>query len=336
MQRALQLAQNGAGNVAPNPMVGCVIVHNDTIIGEGWHQQYGGPHAEVNAVNSVKNPDLLSQSTVYVTLEPCAHYGKTPPCANLLVEKKVAKVVVACTDPNPLVAGKGIAILKAAGIDVIENVLQQEALSLNKRFFTFLNKKRPYIILKWAETADGYIARENFDSKWISNEASRMLVHKWRAEESAILVGKNTALHDNPSLTVRDWAGKNPVRIVIDTDLVLPLHLNLFTDKAADTICYNFHKNEKTEGVEFVKIEKENYLQHLLSDMYSRKLLSVLVEGGSKTLQQFISQNYFDEIQKFVSPVEFKNGIKAPIANVHFMPHVASGTDILYTYIKND
>jgi diaminohydroxyphosphoribosylaminopyrimidine deaminase / 5-amino-6-(5-phosphoribosylamino)uracil reductase len=228
MQRAIQLAKLGLGNVAPNPMVGAVIVYNDIIIGEGYHQKYGEAHAEVNAINSVKNKELLNESTIYVSLEPCSHYGKTPPCANLIVENGIKKVVIGCSDPNPLVAGNGIKILIEAQIEVIDNVLEKECIELNKRFFTYINKNRPFIILKWAQTANGFIARENFDSKWISCEESRMWVHKWRAEEAAILVGKNTAKYDNPSLTVRDWNGKNPLRVVLDYHLELPLTHHLF------------------------------------------------------------------------------------------------------------
>jgi diaminohydroxyphosphoribosylaminopyrimidine deaminase/5-amino-6-(5-phosphoribosylamino)uracil reductase len=221
MSRALELARLGFGKVSPNPMVGCIIVCEGKIIGEGFHQQYGGPHAEVNAIHSVKDKTLLKQSTVYVTLEPCAHYGKTPPCAKLLVEHLVKKVIISNVDPNPLVSGKGIEILRSAGIEVETGLLEQEGLELNKRFFKSIRENAPYIILKWAQTADGFIARDDFDSKWISNKISRKLVHKWRSEEDAILVGKNTAKYDNPTLNVRDWVGKDPLRIVIDHELVL-------------------------------------------------------------------------------------------------------------------
>ena len=222
MHRALELARNGAGKVSPNPMVGCVIVHNGTIIGEGWHQQFGGPHAEPNAIAAVNNQELLKDATLYVTLEPCAHFGKTPPCAHLIIEKQIPRVVVCNLDPNPLVAGKGIKLLKDAGIEVKTGILAQEGAFLNRRFFTYINHKRPFIILKWAETADGFVARENYDSKWISNALSRKLVHKWRTEEDAILVGKNTALYDNPQLTSRDWEGKNPISVKSKTSK-LPL-----------------------------------------------------------------------------------------------------------------
>jgi diaminohydroxyphosphoribosylaminopyrimidine deaminase / 5-amino-6-(5-phosphoribosylamino)uracil reductase len=238
MQRALDLAALGRGTVSPNPMVGCVIVHQNKIIGEGYHQQYGGAHAEPNAINSVRDKDLLSQSTLYVTLEPCAHWGKTPPCANLLIEMKVRKVVIATKDANPEVGGKGIYLLKEAGIEVITGVLEDQARELNKRFFTSMEKQRPYVILKWAQTRDGFIARENFDSKWISNSYSRQLVHKWRSEEDAIMVGTQTARYDNPMLNVRDWTGRNPLRIVLDRHMSLKSELHLF-DGSQPTLRYN-------------------------------------------------------------------------------------------------
>jgi diaminohydroxyphosphoribosylaminopyrimidine deaminase / 5-amino-6-(5-phosphoribosylamino)uracil reductase len=314
MQRAISLAKLGNGNVAPNPKVGAVIVYNDIIIGEGYHQEYGKAHSEVNAINSVVNKELLGKSTIYVTLEPCSHYGKTPPCANLIVESKIPKVVIGCTDSNPEVAGKGISLLKNAGIDVIEGVLENECVDLNKRFFTFINKKRPYIILKWAQTSDGFIAKENFDSKWISCAESRMWVHKWRTEEHAILVGKNTALYDNPSLTARDWEGKNPIRIVLDFELSLPSNLAIFSDNQAETICFNFHKNTKETGVEYVKITKtDNYLNEILAELYNRKISSLIIEGGAKTLQTFINAELWDEARIFTAKINFEKGIKAPI-----------------------
>jgi len=238
MQRAMELARLGLGSVSPNPMVGCIVVYKDKIIGEGFHRQYGGPHAEVYAIDSVQKKELLSESTVYVSLEPCAHFGKTPPCADLLVASGVKKVVIANVDPNPQVAGKGIAILENAGIELQVGVMEKEGLELNRRFFKYISQKKPYVILKWAETADGFIARPDYSSKWISNEYSRKLVHKWRTEEDAVLVGKNTALHDNPMLNVRHWPGKNPLRIVLDRNLQLPQTLNLFSGNA-QTVCYS-------------------------------------------------------------------------------------------------
>lgn len=311
MYRALDLARLGFGNVSPNPMVGCVIVHNDKIIGEGFHQVCGGPHAEVNAINSVKDKSLLGQSIAYVSLEPCAHVGKTPPCAHLLAEHHLKKVVISTVDPNPLVAGKGIDILRNAGIEVETSMLEKEGQDLNKRFFTSITKSRPYIILKWAETADGFIARKNYDSKWISNEFSRKLVHKWRSEEDAILVGKNTALHDNPTLNVRDWEGKDPLRIVIDHQLQLDPSLSLFNQKIA-TICYNLVKNEQMKNLDFVKLNENNFLNELLDDLHKRGIQSLLIEGGAFTTNSFIKAGQWDEARFFRSETCFGDGISAP------------------------
>ena len=312
MQRALELAELGRGSVSPNPVVGCVVVHNGTIIGEGWHRQYGGPHAEVDAVHSVSDANLgyLAQSTVYVTLEPCAHHGKTPPCADLLVAKNVRKVVVASLDTNPLVGGKGIERLRNAGIEVVVGVREAEARWQNRRFFTFTEKQRPYVVLKWAQTADGFIARGNHDSRWISNDLSRRLVHQWRGQEDAVMVGTNTAHHDNPRLNVRDWTGRNPVRIVVDRHLRLSPSLHLF-DQSQDTICYNLHKDETDGAVRFVKCAEASPAE-IAADLYRRKLQSVLVEGGAWLLQQWIDAGLWDEIRVFGSPQTFGAGIRAP------------------------
>ena len=311
MQRAIDLAKNGRGLVSPNPMVGCVIVHNDKIIGEGWHMAYGKAHAEVNAINNVQDQNLLSESTCYVTLEPCSHFGKTPPCANLLIDKHVQKVVIGCIDKNPRVGGKGIEKLKAAGIEVVTGLLEVECRRLNVRFFTSFEQNRPYVILKWAETKDGFVARENFDSKWISNEASRTLVHQWRAEEDAILVGFNTAKYDNPTLNVRDWKGKNPIRIVIDKVLALKAGLNLF-DHSIPTLVYNTVKKSKEKNLEYIKINEKDFIRNLLEDLNNRAVKSIIVEGGASVLSDFIVNNLWDEARVFVSPQKFENGIAAP------------------------
>lgn len=312
MQRALELAENGRGKVSPNPMVGCVIVHEDRIIGEGYHKEYGKAHAEVNAVNSVENHELLAESTVYVTLEPCAHFGKTPPCANLLVKKQVKRVIIAAFDTNPLVGGKGIQILKEAGIDVQTGLLEKEARIQNKRFFTQIEKRRPYVILKWAQTADGFVAREDYSSKWITNASSRQLVHKWRAEEDAIMVGKNTAKYDDPALNVRDWVGKNPLRLVIDSKLELPNTLKLF-DEAVPTICFNTIKSETIGTLEFVKLRAGFQVMEILEQLYQRNIQSVIIEGGSYLLNKFLSSELWDEARVFTSSNKFGNGIAAPI-----------------------
>lgn len=313
MRRALELASIGRGHVSPNPMVGCVIVHNNHVLGEGWHKQYGGWHAEVNAVNAVADHSLLKESTAYVTLEPCSHFGKTPPCADLLIKHQLKRVVICNVDTNPLVGGKGIAKLREAGVEVDTGILEEEGRALNRRFFTFMEKKRPYIILKWAQTADGFVARENYDSKWISNTLSRTLVHKWRAEEDAIMVGTQTALYDNPQLNVRDWRGKNPVRVVMDSQLRLPSDLNLFDGKQL-TICYNLIRNETRENLHLIKVEnKENMLQEIIQDLYTRKVQSLIVEGGSKLLNSFIGLHLWDEARVFRSTQAFGKGIAAPL-----------------------
>lgn len=321
MLRALELAERGRPTVSPNPMVGCVIVHNDTIIGEGFHRNYGDAHAEVNAINSVKDIHLLKEATLYVTLEPCSHFGKTPPCANLIVNKGIPKVVVCNKDPNPLVAGKGIEILRNAGIEVTEGLLEEKGLDLNRRFFTYHTQKRPYVVLKWAQTGDGFVARENYDSKWISDELSRTLSHKWRSEEDAIMVGTNTALHDNPSLTNRDWSGDSPLRIVIDRSLKVPKGNHLF-DQSRTTICYNSVKDESDEYNHHVKIDfSQEIISQILQDLYKRQIQSVIVEGGSMLLNSFIHQNLWDEARVFISHAQtFGKGVSAPLLS-HILPY---------------
>ncbi|MEP4535187.1 MAG: bifunctional diaminohydroxyphosphoribosylaminopyrimidine deaminase/5-amino-6-(5-phosphoribosylamino)uracil reductase RibD [Cyclobacteriaceae bacterium] len=311
MKRALELAKLGMADARPNPMVGCVIVHAGKIIGEGYHEKFGGPHAEVNAINDVVHQELLAESTAYVTLEPCSHFGKTPPCADLLIEKKLKRVVVCNVDPNPVVSGRGIERMQAAGIDVEVGLLEDEGNKLNKRFFTFHTKQRPYVLLKWAQTADGFVARENFDSKWISNQYSRQLVHKWRSEESAIMVGTNTAKYDNPSLTVRHWVGKNPTRIVIDRNLELDQSTNLFNG-SVETLVFTEKIAESKRNVEFVTLD-ELVPKTILGELHKRKLLSVLIEGGAALLHSFIEENLWDEARVFTATQKFETGIRAPM-----------------------
>lgn len=320
MQRALELAALGRGQVSPNPMVGCVIVYQpdagpDRIIGEGWHQQYGGPHAEVNAVRSVQPEDehLLPESTVYVTLEPCSHWGKTPPCADLLITKRVKRVVCCNDDPNPLVSGQGFAKLRAAGVEVETGLMAEQGREINKRFFLFFEKKRPYIILKWAETADGFIAGAGDKPTQISGDLAHRLVHRWRAEEDAIMVGTNTARLDNPRLNVRLWTGRNPVRIVVDKHLTLPTTLHLF-DNAQPTVCYNFQKTETIGQTAYQQLLPDQpLLPQLLADLHRRQLQSVLIEGGTTLLQSLLEAGLWDEIALFKSPVALGTGIKAPV-----------------------
>ena len=311
MRRSLELAELGRGSVSPNPLVGSVIVHNSKIIGEGWHKKFGEPHAEVNAVSSVMDKSLLKESTVYVNLEPCSHMGKTPPCADMLIANGVQKVVIANLDSNPLVSGEGVRKLRSAGIEVTTGILDKAGHELNKRFFTFVEKHRPYIVLKWAETADGFIARENYDSKWISNEYSRQLAHKWRSEEDAILVGAKTAAHDNPQLNVRDWAGRDPVRVVFDRFLRLDQKLHVF-NKKQKTILYNVLKHEEHPNLILARVEDEDFVSNVIKDLFKRNIQSVLVEGGATTLNLFIEQNLWDEARIFQSPRLFEKGIPAP------------------------
>jgi diaminohydroxyphosphoribosylaminopyrimidine deaminase/5-amino-6-(5-phosphoribosylamino)uracil reductase len=312
MQRALDLAIKGMGGVSPNPMVGCVIVHEGQIIGEGWHKYFGEAHAEVNAIASISNKNLISDSTVYITLEPCSFHGKTPACTDLLIKYKPRAVVIASKDPNPMVSGNGIKILEQAGFEVRSGVLEKEAIAINKRFFVNMNLKRPYIVLKWAQTNDGFIARKNYDSKWISNEHSRQLVHKWRTEEDAILVGRKTVKYDNPELTARSWKGRNPIRIVIDPELKLDDGFKLFIDDGPVYI-FNLIKNQNDGNRILLKVSKENMLNDILSLLYTKDIGSVLVEGGAHVLNSFINEGLWDEARIFTSNNNFDEGIDAPV-----------------------
>ena len=335
MQRCVDLAYLGQGNVSPNPMVGCVIVKNGLIIGEGYHSEYGGKHAEIKAIESVIDQKEIENSTVYISLEPCVHHGKTPPCVHELINRKIKTAVIGSRDSNPIVGGKGIESLKRVGIEVIENILEEECRKLNKRFFTFHEKRRPYVILKWAQTSDGYLDKNREIGEkginWISSPESKVLVHKWRSEEQSILVGRNTILNDNPSLTVREISGKNPTRIVIDSQLQLSKDVNIFS-KDAPTLVFNRLKNVKTDGVEWIKIS-ETSTKHILDELFKRNIQSVLVEGGSRTLQYFIIDNVWDEARVIVGDVKFGDGIKAPVMNkVPSRAHQFSNHDTIYYY----
>jgi len=335
LYRCLELAKNGLGNVAPNPMVGCVIVLNNKILGEGYHQQFGEAHAEVNAINSVKNKELLSQSTLYVNLEPCAHFGKTPPCADLIIKNNIKKVVIGCTDTYSEVAGKGIERLKNAGIEVVVGVLEEESIALNKRFFTFHNKKRPYIILKWAETNDGYIDIDhngNEVDNWITSPLSKKLVHKWRSEEAAIMVGTNTALNDNPQLNVREWTGKSPLRLVLDLNLRLPTTLHLF-DKKIPTLVFNYKKNSTEENLELIQLNNSKPLvPQCLEVLHKKNIQSVIIEGGAKLLQSFITEGLWDEARVFIGNKTFNKGLKAPQLNISPTSKEKISDDVLLIY----
>ena len=313
MRRCLQLAKLGAGNVAPNPMVGAVLVYEDKIIGEGYHQKYGGAHAEVNCINNVKeeNKFLIEKATLYVSLEPCSHYGKTPPCADLIIKNKIKKVVIGCKDVYKEVAGSGIQKLVNANTEVIVGVLENDCIELNKRFFTFHLKFRPYIILKWAQAANAKIGSVG-KRILISNEYSNRLVHKWRSEEAAILVGTNTALIDDSLLTTRLWRGKNAVRIVIDKKLKLPSTLKIFNTDAK-TIIYNLVKNSTEENVVYIKLEEENFKDQILQSLFEMNIQSVMVEGGAETLQSFINAGLWDEARVITNEnLTIENGIAAP------------------------
>lgn len=318
MQHCLQLAERGLGNVAPNPMVGSVIVHENKIIGEGYHQQYGQAHAEVNAMNAVGNKDLLQYATLYVNLEPCAHYGKTPPCADLIIKHKIPNVVIGSVDFHSVVNGRGIEKMIKAGINVTVGVLEEECKLLNKRFFTFHQKKRPYIILKWAQTEDGFIDRKRYQETLdrplqISSAESRKLVHLWRSQEQAILAGTNTALLDNPQLTVRDCEGKNPLRIVIDKELKIPQHYRLL-DKSSATLVFTAFEKASENNLEFIKLDFEKpVLAEILKDLHNRNIQSLFVEGGAHLLNSIIQAGLWDEARVFVASETIGDGIKAPV-----------------------
>lgn len=317
MRRCIELAQNAIGYTAPNPMVGCVIVYDGKIIGEGYHHQYGKSHAEVNAIHSVRQKNLLPHSTLYVNLEPCSHYGKTPPCADLIIANNISHVVTGSSDPNPLVAGKGIAKLRAAGCKVTEHVLEAECDNLNVRFITFHRKQRPYVILKWAQTSDGFvdIIRDQHHTgrpTWITGLYERTLVHKWRSEEQAVMVGTNTAFLDNPMLNLRKWNGHQPLRIVLDRHLRLPALLHLF-DGSQPTLVFSEKNGPATPQVEYVTTSFDGDLaQHILDELHNRNIISVLIEGGAQLLQTFIDSGLWDEARVFTSKKSFKDGVKAP------------------------
>lgn len=342
IRRCIELAKNGLGTTYPNPMVGSVIVCEGKIIGEGWHKKSGEPHAEVNAVNAVKDKSLLKKSTIYVSLEPCSHFGKTPPCCNLIIENVIPNVVIGTVDPNIKVAGNGIKKLTEAGINVTVGILETECYELNKRFFTFHQKKRPYIILKWAESQDGFIApsknsRTEQKPVWITNEFSRQLVHKWRSEEQAILVGTQTVIDDNPKLDVRDWTGNNPVRIVLDQNNRIPKDSQIFNNQTK-TIVFSkstaLISKEKAnfEGIDF----GQNTASQIIHALYKHHIQSVIIEGGQQTLQTFIGENLWDEARIFVGNNSFEKGIKAPIIALTNSTKKAIGSDTLIISRNHD
>ncbi|MBR1627178.1 MAG: bifunctional diaminohydroxyphosphoribosylaminopyrimidine deaminase/5-amino-6-(5-phosphoribosylamino)uracil reductase RibD [Bacteroidales bacterium] len=328
MERCFQLAAMGAGNVSPNPMVGAVIVADNKIIGEGYHKKFGYEHAEVNAVNSVVNKDLLQKATVYVSLEPCSHYGKTPPCAELLIKNKIKRCVIANFDPNPKVSGRGIKMLQDAGIEVVCGVEEKQGRFLNRRFFCFQEKRRPYIILKTARSADGYIdinppKAEKRQKYWITNDAVNVLVHKMRAENDAFMVGANTVINDDCRLNTRYYDGRNPIRLVYDRDLSIPKTKHFFDNTQRTLIFNNLYSSidnpqevfQKTM-TEYVKIQNEgNRLQEILDFLYTIGVNSLVVEGGKNLSEEFLKKNLWDEVVLFTSNTKFNGGIKAPLFN---------------------
>ena len=331
--RCIELAKNGFGTTYPNPMVGSVIVYNGEIIGEGWHQKAGEPHAEVNAIRSVKDPSLLDKATIYVSLEPCSHFGKTPPCCDLIIKNKIPNVVIGTVDSNIKVAGNGIKRLQEAGANVIVGILEKECYELNQRFFTFHEKKRPYIILKWAETQDGFIAplqKEEQKPVWITNLNSRQLVHKWRTEEQAILVGTQTVIDDNPKLNARDWEGNNPIRVVIDQNHRIPKTAHVFDDQIKTIVFSNKKSTPSIENTFFEVIDfQQNIAQQIADKLFQHQIQSVIVEGGAQTLQTFIDANLWDEARVFIGNCTFEKGVKAPIMNTSPFKKEKIGTDEL-------
>lgn len=336
MQRCLDLATLGMGHVAPNPMVGAVIVHNGKIIGEGFHEQFGKAHAEVNAILAVEDKSLLCESTIYVSLEPCSHHGKTPPCADLIIENKFKRVVIGCLDPNEKVKGRGVERLKKAGIEVSTGVLEHYCRNLNKRFITYHERKRPYVILKWAQSPDGFldVSRPNNEKgiHWISSPETKVLVHKWRSEEQSILVGRKAVETDNPSLTVREFSGNNPTRLIIDSQLQLPMDKNIFSDEAP-TIVFNRLRSRTEGNIEWVKLP-ETSTEVILEELYKRNILSVFVEGGSRTLQYFIFDNVWDEARVIVGPSKLLDGTKAPIIGKTPDHSFSFSKDIIHYYYR--
>ena len=334
MQKCIELSKNGIGSVSPNPMVGSVIVYNGKVIGEGYHERFGSHHAEVNAINNVKDKSLLSKCTLYVSLEPCSHFGKTPPCSDLIIKHKIPEVVIGCIDTYSEVSGTGIEKMRNAGIDVEIGIMGKRSRELNKRFFTFHEKKRPYIILKWAKSKDGFIApKDQKEPFWMTSKESKKLVHKWRSEEDAILIGRITAEEDNPSLTVREIKGDNPIRIVIDKDLKLSENLNLFNSESK-TIIFNKIKSYNTSYSNYIKINFNNLINNILEELYKQNIQSIIIEGGTKTLQSFINDNLWDEARIFTANKKLVDGVKVPTIEGKIISEKKIGVDKLRIIIK--
>ena len=341
MKRCLQLAANGLGLVYPNPMVGSVIVYNDRIIGEGWHRKAGEAHAEVHAIEAVKEKELLSQSTLYVNLEPCSHYGKTPPCADLIIKSKIKKVVIGSVDTNDKVGGKGIKRLKEHGVEVVYPVMEKACRELNKRFYTYHEKNRPYVILKWAQSKDGFIfpdmnQAESGSPFWISNSYSLQRVHQLRSEEAAILVGKKTVLQDNPKLNLRHFEGNSLVRITIDRKLEIPKDKNFF-DHSVPTIIYNEKTDVQTENLYYVRLDfNKNLIHQIMSHLCGMEIQSLIIEGGAYTLKSFIDAGLWDEARVFEGDQIFKEGIKSPVLATSSCAKQKVVNDVMYLYKNNN
>lgn len=329
MQRCFDLAKRGEGFTLPNPLVGAVIVHDDKIIAEGYHEKYGGPHAEVNAIRRAP-ADLLSSSTLYVSLEPCVHHGKTPPCVDLIIESGITRVVIPVADPNPLVCGKGIRKLTAAGIEVTTGILESAAREVNRRFFCFHEKHRSYVVLKWAQSGDGFMGKEGVNIL-ISGQESLQLAHRWRAAEMAVMVGTNTAVTDNPQLNVRLAEGNNPLRIVPDRTLRLPDSLRLF-DGASPTIIFTERQDGKGNAEYQVVKFDEDILSTILARLSERNVISLLVEGGAQLLGSFIRSNLWDEARVVISPDKLSSGIRAPSIPMNPVSEERAGNDRIITF----
>ncbi|MDT0687276.1 bifunctional diaminohydroxyphosphoribosylaminopyrimidine deaminase/5-amino-6-(5-phosphoribosylamino)uracil reductase RibD [Autumnicola psychrophila] len=349
IKRCISLARNGFGSTYPNPMVGSVVVHKNKIIGEGWHQKAGLPHAEVNAINAVADESLLPQSTIYVSLEPCSHFGKTPPCSDLIIAKGIKKVVIGTVDPFAKVAGRGIKKLMDAGCEVAVGILEKECRELNKRFFTFHQERRPYIILKWAQTSDGFIAPESKDNRepvWITGSTSRQLVHKWRAEEQAILVGTNTVIADNPKLNTRLWKGPDPVRVVLDRSGRIPKK-SAVLDGSVKTIVFTEKPNSYSSEIDPGSLQNHENLilkeldfgkeiaPQICEVLYQNELQSVIIEGGARTIQSFIDAGLWDEARVFTGKATFNSGIDSPKLKGKLIHEQEIGDDNLKFYIND-
>jgi len=335
IEKCISLARKGILNVSPNPMVGCVIVNDGEIVGEGYHKEYGKNHAEVNAINSVKDKSVLKNSILYVNLEPCCHHGKTPPCTDLIIKYNIPKVVIGCIDTFSKVSGQGIKKLKNNSVEVIYGVLEKDCIELNKRFFCYHINKRPYIILKWAKSKDNFVAPNNQEKPfWMTSDESKKLVHSWRAEEEAILVGRKTVVSDNPSLTVRMCEGKNPIRIVIDKELSLNEKSNVFDDQA-ETIVFNNIKTAIIDKITYLKADFNNLNQDILKQLYNRDILSLIIEGGAFTINSFIENGLYDEIRVFTTNKVLENGIKSPnIPEIKISEKITINNDKLEIYIR--